>query len=58
MFWDFPDGPVAKTPGSQGKGPSLDPRSGNQIPYAATKFTLPNERSHMLQLRPDAAKKK
>ena len=42
---DFPDGPVAKTSSSQCRGP------GCLIPGQGT-------RSHMLQLRPGAAKKK
>ena len=28
-LWDFPTGPVAKTPHSQCRGPVLDPCSGN-----------------------------
>ena len=35
---DFPDGPVAKTPGSQGRRQGFDPWSGNQIPHAAIKI--------------------
>ena len=34
---DFPDGPVAKTPHSQGRGPRCDSHSGNSIPHAVTK---------------------
>ena len=36
-MWDFPGGPVAKTPRSQGRGPGFSRWSGNQIPHAATK---------------------
>ena len=32
---DFPGGPVAKTPGSQCKGPEFNPWSGNQVLHAA-----------------------
>ena len=35
--WDFSDGPVAKTLGSQCTGSRFDPWSGNYIPHAATK---------------------
>ena len=28
-FWDCPGGPVAKTPGSQGRGLEFEPWSGN-----------------------------
>ena len=35
--WDFPGGPVARTPCSQCRGPGLDPWSGNYIPHTATK---------------------
>ena len=34
---DFPDGPVAKTPCSQCRGPGFNPWSGNYIPLATTK---------------------
>ena len=34
---DFPGGPVAKTPGSQCRGPGFDPWPGTQIPYTVTK---------------------
>ena len=40
--WDFPVDPVAKTPGSQCRGPGFNPWSGNR-------------RSHMLQLRESPA---
>ena len=33
----LPGGPVAKTPGSQCRGPGFQPWSGNQIPHAAAK---------------------
>ena len=33
-FRDLPGGPVAKSPGSQCRGPGFDPWSGNWIPYA------------------------
>ena len=43
-FWDFPGGPVAKTPGSQFRGPGFKPGQGTsshmprlKIPHAATK---------------------
>ena len=29
QFWEFPGGPVGKTPCSQFRGPGLDPWSGN-----------------------------
>ena len=36
--WDFPGGPVGKTPCSQCRGLGFDPWLGNYIPYyAATK---------------------
>ena len=35
--WDFPGGPVAKTPRSQCRGPGFDPWSGNKILHAASK---------------------
>ena len=35
-FWDFPGGPVAKTPCSQCRGPSFHPWSG-KIPHVTTK---------------------
>ena len=35
--WDFPDGPVAKTPCSQCRLSGFDPRSGNSIPHATAK---------------------
>ena len=64
--WDFPAGPVARTPHSQWRGPGIDPWSGNQIPYATTKSshaaTLDSAchdkdwRSCVPQLRPGAAK--
>ena len=47
-LWDLPGGPVAKTPGTQCRGPGFDPWSGNSIPYAATKSVL--------QLSPGTAK--
>ena len=34
--WAFPGGPVAKTLHFQGRGPGLDPWSGNYIPHATT----------------------
>ena len=34
---NFPDGPVAKTPCSQCRGPRCEPWLGNKIPHAATK---------------------
>ena len=34
--WDFPGGPVAKTPCSQCRGPGFDPWSGNKIPHVLT----------------------
>ena len=33
--WDFPGGPMAKTPHSQCRGPGFDPWSGNKILYAS-----------------------
>ena len=37
-FWDFPGGPVAKTPGSQCRGPKLLSHMPQlEIPYATTK---------------------
>ena len=35
--WDFPGGPVAKTPSSQCGGPGFNPWSGNYIPHATTR---------------------
>ena len=66
-LWYFPGGPVAKTLGSQCRGPRFDPWSGNVTPHtttkgliAATKNPASNDnkaqRSLMLQLRPSAAK--
>ena len=37
QVWDFPDGPVTKTPSSQCQGPGFNPWSGKQIPHAPTK---------------------
>ena len=37
QLWDFPGGPLAKTPHSQCRGPGFNPQSGNQIPHATTK---------------------
>ena len=34
---------MAKTQGSQCRGPRFEPWSGNQSPQAATEFTCPNE---------------
>ena len=48
--WDFPGGPVAKTPCSRCTGPRFDSWFGNQVPRAAT------NRSHTPQLRSRAAK--
>ena len=63
---DFPGGPVAKTPGSQCRGPRFNPWLGNWIPHATTKSLHPtakdpaccnkDQRSQVLQLRPNAAK--
>ena len=39
--WDFSDGPVAKTPCSQCKGPGFDPQSGNQIPLLQLRGNMP-----------------
>ena len=36
-LWDFPGGPVAKTPCSQCRGPGFNPWLGNSIQHAATK---------------------
>ena len=49
-YGDVSGGPVAETPRFPCKGPGFNPSSGNQIPYTTT------ERSHVLQLRPSAAK--
>ena len=59
LCWDFPGGPVAKTPCSRCRGPRFDPWSENYIPHAATKSShaatkdpkCHNQRSHMLQGR-------
>ena len=37
QLWDFPGGPLAKTPHSQCRGPGFDLWSGNYIPHDATK---------------------
>ena len=53
-LWRFPWwSTVAKTLGSQCKGPGFNPWSGNQIPHAATKSSHAalKKRSHMLQRR-------
>ena len=39
--WDFPGCSMAKTSSSQCRGPRFNPWSGNWIPYAATKSSMP-----------------
>ena len=39
--WDFPDGPVAKTPCSQCNGPRFNPWSGNYTPHATVNMEDP-----------------
>ena len=61
VIWDFPGGPVAKTPHFQCKRPGFNPWSGNQIPFATTKSLHTatedptcheeDQRPHVLQLR-------
>ena len=40
MFWDFPGGPVAKTPQSQCRGSRYNTWSGKYIPHTTTKKIL------------------
>ena len=62
--WDFPGGPVVKNLPSSAGDVGLIPGQGTKIPHAmgqlsphaaSTEPVRHNERSHMLQLRPDAA---
>ena len=53
---DLPGGPVARTPHSQGWGHGFNPRSGNQIPHAATRFACRNEMPRTAQLGPGTIK--
>ena len=62
----LPGGPVAKTLYSQRREQGLNPWSGNEVIHAATKSSHAatedpacqneDQRSHVLQLRPSAAK--
>ena len=49
QHWDFPGGPVAKIPSSQGGGPG-------SIPGRGTRSHMPQLRVHMLQRRHNTAK--
>ena len=55
-FRDFSDGPVAKTPCSQCRGPGLYPWSGNQILQLKIQCCNRDGRFCMPQLRPGTAK--
>ena len=51
-IWDFPGGPGAKSPSSQGRGLGFDPWSGNQIVHVSTKSShAMTKRFYIIQQR-------